>query len=241
MQGEIHSVGDVIVPEDVRVDVKESTKFVISNRDILKSGIDTNHVEIIIYGEFYASGKREKRIKFEVQDTGEWFGIRYLPKSRVKIEHSVIKDAIKGLSLEAESVYVVLNDISKNQEGIEIFGGNSFIFANKIYSNKIGVKAEIKSGFAILSWNHIFKNESTGILIKDKPLLTLGNVYNSDTLDDGVNRIYGNGNYDIINLTQHKIHAQGNFWNSKDSTFIKSRIRGDVDFRKFYIWGEIKT
>ncbi|MEN3043741.1 MAG: NosD domain-containing protein [Candidatus Hydrothermales bacterium] len=240
LQGEILLIGDIVIPESVRVDVKEGTRFIISNKDIFNLGIDPNHIEIIIYGEFYANGKKEKRIKFEIQDTGRWFGIRYLPKSKGKIEYSIIKDAIKGLSLKAESVYIVQNEISENQEGIEIFRGNSFIFANKINLNKIGIKAEIDSGFAILSWNHIFENESTGVLVKNNPLLTLGNVYNPDTLDDGANRIYGNGNYDIINLTQYKIYAQGNFWNSKDSTFIKSRIKGDVDFKKFYIWGKIK-
>jgi hypothetical protein len=245
-EGEIKVIGDIIIPENVNVYIRKGTKFIFSGNDILKSGIDTSHIEIIVYGKFYSEGSAPQNVIFEIENEGKWYGIRYLNGSEGKIEYSIIKDAIKGISLESEKVEIILNEIRENETGIEFKGGYSLIFANKIYLNRIGFESNSNYGLAILSYNSIFENDSAGVLIKGR-YLTLGNLYNSDTLDDGANRIYDNRKYNIINLTPYEIYAQGNFWKSIDSSFIDSKIydedesnsSGKVHFNDFYIWGKL--
>lgn len=245
--GDVEIVGDIIIPDSVEVTLLEGTRFIFKGRDALKSGIDTNHIEIIVKGGLYSLGNSLQNVIFEIQDTGRWYGIRYVEKGKGKIEYSLIKNSIKGISAGGDTVYLILNEIRDNKTGIKLEKGYSFILANNIHSNDIGIESKMNEGFSVLSYNLICQNDSAGVLIKEKPLLTLGNLYNEDTLDDGANRIYENGIHDIVNLTPDLIYAQGNFWKSMDSSEIDLRIydneenpiSGKVDFKDFYIWGEL--
>lgn len=85
--GEIHVVGDVVVPRDEALNIEAGT-----------SVIADGYFEILVYGKFYANGEENARITFSVADTtgysnynafesGAWKGMTFSKSEEVKLSH----------------------------------------------------------------------------------------------------------------------------------------------------------
>lgn len=144
------------------------------------------------------------------------------------------------------NVYAIIkgNTIINNRYGITFNGGsniNSVVSYNIIANNNTdnnpatgGSGIAFSGGSAGNPQNTIVTgNEITGnlwgITIQGHAQPNLGNLANSDTTDDGKNRIYNNTNAStphiaLYNNTPEPISAQGNYWGTNDPAEIENVI-----------------
>lgn len=163
------------------------------------------------------------------------------------------------------------NIIYNNSFGITLYSTsngviNAIVRNNKIYNNKINPDV-MTSGSGInvngSSFNTpiIFNNEiygnhwgitiQNGTTVQAGPNPNIGNLNNTDTTDDGKNKIYNNIQgaqvYDLYNNCTNDIYAQNNDWGIYDSLSIENHIyhkndnplHGNVFFMPFLIPDDI--
>jgi hypothetical protein len=156
-------------------------------------------------------------------------GIGFLPIGDVRavIWGNVIKNNRYGITFNGGSninsavSYNVID--SNNTEGNPITGGSGISFSggsSTSHQNSIVTGNYIRGNL----WGITISPGGTG---GAKP--NLGNLLNSDTTDDGKNRIYGNTNattpfIDFYNNNVDEIMAQGNYWGADDEPTIEARI-----------------
>jgi hypothetical protein len=85
------------------------------------------------------------------------------------------------------------------------------------------------SATPIITQSRIIANGRHGVFIDQSAKPNLGRVDNAATTDDGLNRIEGNGGYDLYNNTSGKIYAQNNWWASGQAALVQSRIFDQAD------------
>ncbi|MBK8710611.1 MAG: T9SS type A sorting domain-containing protein [Niastella sp.] len=144
------------------------------------------------------------------------------------------------------NVYAIIsgNTIINNRYGITFNGGsniNSIISYNIISNNNTdnnpatGGSGIAFSGGAVGSPQNtiVTGNEITGnlwgITMQGHSQPNIGNLANSDTTDDGKNRIYNNTNVSTPNIALYNnspepISAQGNYWGTNDPVEIENVI-----------------
>lgn len=159
---------------------------------------------------------------------------------------------VSGSSAFSNSI-IENNTIYNNAFGITLYstsGGtiNAVVRGNTIYNNNLGPDPQtsgsginvngITTNTPIISHNRIFGNWwgitiQNGTTVQAGPEPKLGNLSNSDTTDDGYNKIYNNtqsgGVFDLYNNCTNNIYAQNNDWGVYDSALIEANIFHRVD------------
>ncbi len=145
------------------------------------------------------------------------------------------------------------NEIFNNSFGITLYSTsngliNAIVRDNIIYNNNINPNT-LTSGSGInvngspfnqpvITRNTIFGNWwgvtiQNGTTVQPGPQPNLGNVFNADTTDDGLNKIFGNiqgtETFDLYNNCTNNIMAQNNDWGVYDSVSIEQNIFHKVD------------
>ena len=148
--------------------------------------------------------------------------IAFLPTGGIPsliIENNIIKNNRYGIALLAGSINAIINNNiidSNNIQGSPSLGGSGLNFAGGwTTSSVICTKNTIR-------WN------LWGVTIQNTAKPNLGNLSNSDTTDDGLNTIYGNGNtgaiYDLYNNTPDSIKAENNYWGTTIIDSVEAHI-----------------
>jgi len=146
------------------------------------------------------------------------------------------------------------NLIEYNLTGIYLYSAQSMVHNNRIMHNFIpgdansgaGVMIYGASGNGVFTENEISGN-FTGFYLTTGATANIGNVYNGNNLDDGMNYIHDNvdesGNlYSIYNDSSAEVLAQNNLWDSADPDEIAETIidiydsmtSGEVIFEPLY-------
>jgi len=127
-----------------------------------------------------------------------------------------------------------------------IIRGNNFIS-----NNEVGIKiaTDISPTLtAIATGNTFVGNTIYGVCVYavNGCPLSLGDLGNASAEDNGSNRLFNNGSYDVYYAVPAPIimKAEGNFWNKRFASQIDARIYDDnensaygaVDFQPFYFW-----
>ncbi len=141
------------------------------------------------------------------------------------------------------------NVIKNNRYGITFNGGsniNSLTSYNQIDSNNIqgdpnlgGSGIAFSGGSATSQQNSIVTGNLIrwnlwGITIQQRSRPNLGNIYNTDTTDDGKNQFINNTNsstpnIDLYNNSVDTIFAQNNYWGTNDAAAIETKIFHQAD------------
>jgi len=118
-------------------------------------------------------------------------------------------------------------------------------------SNEVGLKiaTDISPNLtAIATGNYFTGNTIYGVCVYavNGCPLSLGDLGNASADDNGSNRLFNNGSYDVYCAVPAPIamKAEGNFWNKRLASQVDARIYDDnenpsfgpVDFQPFYIW-----
>jgi len=147
-------------------------------------------------------------------------GIATLPIGtlNIRIENNIIKNNRYGIAItNANTNAVIRGNIidSNNIQGISNLGGSGINFNGT------------STVTAIITGNSI-RGNLWGITIQGTALPDLGNIFNSDTTDNGNNRIYFNthndSTFDLYNNTPDSIYAQNNYWGTYNLDSIEMHI-----------------
>jgi hypothetical protein len=148
--------------------------------------------------------------------------IAFLPVGGVPsliIENNIIKNNRYGIALLAGGINAIINNNiidSNNTQGSPNLGGSGLNFAGGWTTSSV-----------ICSKNTIRWN-LWGITIQNTAKPNFGNLSNSDTTDNGLNKIYGNMNtgkvYDLYNNTPDSIKAENNYWGTANLDSIETHI-----------------
>jgi len=131
-------------------------------------------------------------------------------------------------------------------------GANPLIRANTLLNNNINPDT-LNFGFGIacnganapVITGNVVQGHYYGVAIVGGAQPNVGDLSNTDTLDDGLNRFLGNGignnKYELYNNNPLPIKAEGNWWGTNDPDSIEARIVhqhdnpafGPVDFQPF--------
>lgn len=157
-------------------------------------------------------------------------GIGFLPIGDVYavISGNVIKNNRYGITFNGGAnihslvSYNVID--SNNTEGNPLLGGSGIAFSG---GSATSHQSSVVTGNYIRGnlWGITIGPTSTG----GGAMPNLGNLLNSDTADDGKNRIYGNTNtttpnIELYNNNVDNITAQNNYWGSDDPAIIEAGI-----------------
>lgn len=148
--------------------------------------------------------------------------IAFLPVGTIPnliIENNIIKNNRYGIALLAGGINAYINNNiidSNNTQGSPSLGGSGLNFAGNWTTSTVLVTRNT------IRWN------LWGITIQNTAKPNLGNVFNSDTSDNGNNKIYYNSNsgkyYDLFNNTPDTIKAENNYWGTIITDSIESHI-----------------
>ncbi|HCA43041.1 MAG TPA: hypothetical protein DEP28_07290 [Bacteroidetes bacterium] len=171
---------------------------------------------------------------------------------------------IAMLAIGSGNVIIENNEIKFNRYGIALLSGNinAVINNNIIDSNNIqgnpslggsGINLNGNSTLIPIIKRNFIRGNLWGVTIQGTAKPNLGNVFNLDTNDNGLNQIYGNGNtgriYDLFNNTPDSIYAQNNYWGTTIQDSIEAHIfhrtdsaaLGYVNYIPFRTVTDIKT
>jgi len=150
-------------------------------------------------------------------------GISFLPAGSVPlviIENNIIKKNRYGIAMQGSNINAYINNNiidSNNIQGLPLSGGSGINFIGGATNVAIVTRN-------IIRWN------LWGITIQTNARPDIGNINNSDTSDNGYNRIYYNSHndttFDLYNNTPDSIKAQNNYWGTTNLDTVASHIFG---------------
>ncbi len=150
-------------------------------------------------------------------------GISFLPAGSVPlviIENNIIKKNRYGIAMQGSNINAYINNNiidSNNIQGLPLLGGSGINFIGGATNVAIVTRNTIR-------WN------LWGITIQTNARPDIGNIYNSDTSDNGFNKIYYNSHndttFDLYNNTPDSIKAQNNYWGTINPDTVASHIFG---------------
>jgi hypothetical protein len=153
--------------------------------------------------------------------------IAFLPIGSIPnliIENNIIKNNRYGIALLAGGINAYINNNiidSNNTQGSPMLGGSGLNFAGAWATSSVIVTRNT------IRWN------LWGITIQNTAKPNFGNIFNSDTADNGNNKIYYNSNsgryYDLFNNTPDTIKAENNYWGTTISDSIEAHIFHKTD------------
>lgn len=153
--------------------------------------------------------------------------IAFLPAGTIPnlvIENNIIKNNRYGIALLAGGINAYINNNiidSNNTQGSPALGGSGLNFAGNWPASSVIVTRNT------IRWN------LWGVTIQNTAKPNLGNVFNSDTSDNGNNKIYYNSNsgkyYDLYNNTADTIKAENNYWGTTIPDSIEAHIFHKAD------------
>lgn len=156
-------------------------------------------------------------------------GISFLPVGSVPsliIENNIIKRNRYGIALQNANINAYINNNiidSNNAQGIPMQGGSGININGTSSINAICTRNTIR-------WN------LWGVTVQSTAKPNFGNISNSDTSDNGLNKIYNNGHNDTIfdfyyNVTtSDTLKAENNYWGTTNADSIEAHIWHKVDF-----------
>ena len=252
LTGEIRIGGDLIIPENVKLTIKEpaTIKFA-KNFDILKSGNDINKSELIIYGRLKIESENEKIIFTSdgfIKEKGDFYGIIF-KKDKKEIsgtsENLLFDDQIKNIKIEYsykgieflrenEKLKLMNSEIENSNYGIYFDGKNLEIQNSKITLSDTGIY--VLNGKGFIKETEIKDNE-IGILNKGNSEINFDKSYimnnkigiyvdenSRPRLKNGKNFICFNNLYNLYNNTIYDIEAQRNWWGTENEDSISLLI-----------------
>jgi hypothetical protein len=250
LSGEIRIGGDLIVPENVKLVIKEPAilKFA-KNSDILKSGNDINRTELIIYGRLKFEGENEKIVLTSdgfIKEKGDFYGISFKgnKKGIFEIDESLnehiknikIEYSLKGIEFlrENEKLKLMNSEIKNSNYGVYFDGKNLEIQNSKIYFSDTGIY--ILKGKGFIKETEV-KENGVGILNKGDSEINIFKSYimknkigiyidenSTPRLKNGKNHICFNNLYNLYNNTIYDVEAQMNWWGTKNKDSISLLI-----------------
>jgi hypothetical protein len=153
--------------------------------------------------------------------------IAFLPVGSIPnliIENNIIKNNRFGIALLAGGINAYINNNtidSNNTQGSPALGGSGLNFAGNWSSSSVIVTRNT------IRWN------LWGVTIQNTAKPNIGNVFNTDTADNGNNNIYYNSNsgkyYDLYNNTPDTIKAENNYWGTNILDSIEAHIFHKAD------------
>jgi hypothetical protein len=155
-------------------------------------------------------------------------GISFLPIGSVQsliIENNIIKRNRYGIALQNSNINAYINNNiidSNNAQGVPMQGGSGININGASTINAICTRNTIR-------WN------LWGVTVQNTAKPNFGNVSNSDTSDNGLNKIYSNGHNDTIfdfyfNVTTtDTLKAENNYWGTTNPDTIEAHVWHKVD------------
>ncbi len=153
--------------------------------------------------------------------------IAFLPIGGVPsliIENNIIKNNRYGIGLLAGGINAYINNNiidSCNTQGNPALGGSGLNFAGNWSTSSVIVT---RNTVRWCLW---------GVTIQNTAKPNLGDLTSSDTTDQGLNTIYGNGNtgkiYDLFNNTPDTIKAENNYWGTNNPDSVEAHIFHKTD------------
>lgn len=156
-------------------------------------------------------------------------GISFLPIGSVPsliIENNIIKRNRYGIALQNANINAYINNNiidSNNAQGIPMQGGSGINIYGASTLNVVCTRNTIR-------WN------LWGVTVQSSAKPNFGDISNSDTSDNGFNKIYYNGHNDSIfdfyyNVTTtDTLKAENNYWGTTNADSIEAHIWHRVDF-----------
>jgi hypothetical protein len=152
--------------------------------------------------------------------------------------------AIFPASTSMTSLIIENNIIKKNSYGMVLYNANinAYINNNIIDSNNINVNPMAAGSginlFGASSINAIITRNKIrwnlwGITIQSSAKPDIGNLFNTDTSDNGYNQIcfnkHNDTTFDVYNNTHDSISAQNNFWGTLNPDTVRAHIWDHYD------------
>ncbi len=235
--GDIYINGDVTIHHGVILSIEGGSRiFFKPKTDKMKSGIDKERAEIIVYGTLLARGANEQTpiiftSESQQAQMNDWYGIiiKNLYDTSI-LENCIIEYAYKGITCYGSSPLITKSQIR--------FNYNSGISCEVRATSQINQCVVMENGFAGINCElaaapkiseTIITQNKYGVVIFSRSEPDLGRYPPIEGKSIGKNHIFNNFDFDIYNHSVKNIYAQNNFWNTSNSNEIRFSIYDDLE------------
>jgi len=195
------------VPFDLTADPGGTNLRVTHNaRLCLRAGVEVVGGTVTATGILVAAGRPDAPVVFGSPNAtpapGDWTGIEYIGGSAGRLVNTVVRHAETGARITSDGCIRLVDSVFElcRHDGVHV----------------------ARTAMPIITGCTIRDNGRWGLAVADSAFPLVGS--DGEPANPGRNSLYGNGEYDLANLSGDAILAQHNWWGTTDQASIGAHI-----------------